>query len=136
LENVAPAGRAAFRSPLPASIVSNGAYNLAPQTKAQGRVESLMQEYNEKIAKDQGVDRRTFLKSASGLAATFLGINRVFGPVFGVPDAEAAEDDKVLVSTEWLADNLQATDQRILDCSWYLPALKRDARADYRCVFR
>ena len=131
LENVAPADRAAFRSRVPALIVSDGGCNLAPQTEAQGRVEGLIQEYNEKYAKYQGVDRRTFLKSASGFAAAFLGINKVFGPVFGVSEAEAAED-KVLVSTEWLADNLQAPDQRILDCSWYLPALKRDARADYR----
>jgi thiosulfate/3-mercaptopyruvate sulfurtransferase len=36
-----------------------------------------------------------------------------------------------LVSTEWLFANLQASNQRIVDCSWYLPELKRDARAEY-----
>jgi thiosulfate/3-mercaptopyruvate sulfurtransferase len=39
--------------------------------------------------------------------------------------------DEVLVSTEWLADNLGVANQRIVDCSWYLPELKRDARAEY-----
>lgn len=36
-----------------------------------------------------------------------------------------------LVSTQWLSDNLGAANQRIVDCSWYLPEIKRDARADY-----
>jgi thiosulfate/3-mercaptopyruvate sulfurtransferase len=90
-----------------------------------------MQEYNEKYARRQGMDRRAFLKSASGFAAAVLGINTISRPVFEASAAQTAVD-KVLVSTEWLADNLQATNQRIVDCSWYLPALKRDARAEYR----
>jgi len=40
--------------------------------------------------------------------------------------------DDVLVSTDWLAANLNASNQRIVDCSWYLPELKRDARVEYR----
>ena len=27
--------------------------------------------------------------------------------------------DDVLVSTQWLADHLGVSDQRIVDCSWY-----------------
>ncbi len=42
------------------------------------------------------------------------------------------ESDDVLVSTDWLAANLRAPDQRIVDCSWYLPEVNRDARAEYR----
>jgi thiosulfate/3-mercaptopyruvate sulfurtransferase len=42
----------------------------------------------------------------------------------------AAQHD-VLVSTDWLSDNLHASNQRIVDCSWYLPELKRDAHAEY-----
>jgi len=42
----------------------------------------------------------------------------------------AAQND-VLVSTDWLSDNLHASNQRIVDCSWYLPELKRDAHAEY-----
>ena len=40
--------------------------------------------------------------------------------------------NEVLVSTQWLADNVNAENQRIVDCSWYLPELKRDALAEYR----
>jgi thiosulfate/3-mercaptopyruvate sulfurtransferase len=46
-------------------------------------------------------------------------------------EAGVGTDDGVLVSAEWLADHLLALDQRIVDCSWYLPELARDARAEY-----
>ena len=36
-----------------------------------------------------------------------------------------------LVSTEWLADHLDAPDVRIVDASFYLPAQKRDPRAEF-----
>jgi thiosulfate/3-mercaptopyruvate sulfurtransferase len=36
-----------------------------------------------------------------------------------------------LVSTEWLAAHIDAPDVRVVDGSFYLPAQKRDARAEY-----
>jgi thiosulfate/3-mercaptopyruvate sulfurtransferase len=36
-----------------------------------------------------------------------------------------------LVSTEWLAAHLGEPDLRVVDATWYLPALKRDAGAEY-----
>jgi thiosulfate/3-mercaptopyruvate sulfurtransferase len=39
--------------------------------------------------------------------------------------------DPVLVSTQWLASRLQDPSLRIVDCSWYLPMLQRDADAEY-----
>jgi len=36
-----------------------------------------------------------------------------------------------LVSTEWLADHLDAPDVRIVDASFYLPAQKRDPKAEF-----
>jgi thiosulfate/3-mercaptopyruvate sulfurtransferase len=36
-----------------------------------------------------------------------------------------------LVSTTWLADHLGDPDLRVVDATWYLPTLKRDARAEY-----
>jgi thiosulfate/3-mercaptopyruvate sulfurtransferase len=36
-----------------------------------------------------------------------------------------------LVDTAWLAGHLAAPDVRVVDASWYLPAQKRDARAEY-----
>ena len=42
-----------------------------------------------------------------------------------------ADDISTLVSTQWLADHLDAPDVRIVDASWYLPTEKRDAYAEY-----
>ena len=43
----------------------------------------------------------------------------------------ALDDPKTLVSTAWLAAHLKDPDLRVLDASWYLPAMGRDARAEY-----
>ncbi len=43
----------------------------------------------------------------------------------------AQDDPKTLVSTAWLADHLRDPDLRILDGSWFLPAMQRDAKAGY-----
>lgn len=42
-----------------------------------------------------------------------------------------SDDPKTLVSTDWLAKHLKSPDLRILDASWYLPDMERDARAEY-----
>lgn len=41
------------------------------------------------------------------------------------------EGNAPLVTTEWLATHLDAPDVRIVDASWYLPQMQRDARAEY-----
>ncbi len=41
-------------------------------------------------------------------------------------------DPSILVSTNWLADNLSNPDLRILDGSWHLPTENRDPLAEYR----
>ncbi len=43
----------------------------------------------------------------------------------------ALDDPKTLVSTDWLAAHLNDPDLRILDASWYLPDMNRDAAAEY-----
>lgn len=43
----------------------------------------------------------------------------------------AQDDPKTLVSTEWLAAHLKDPDLRVLDASWYLPAMNRDPKAEY-----
>ena len=42
-----------------------------------------------------------------------------------------ADDPRTLVSTDWLAAHLADPDLRILDGSYYLPQMNRDARAEY-----
>ena len=48
-----------------------------------------------------------------------------------VKGVSMADDPKTLVSTQWLADHLNDPDLRIFDASWYLPDMKRNARAEY-----
>ncbi len=43
----------------------------------------------------------------------------------------AESDPNLLVSTQWLADHLDAPDVRVLDGSWHLPDTGRDGRAEY-----
>ncbi|MBS8228791.1 3-mercaptopyruvate sulfurtransferase [Vannielia litorea] len=45
-----------------------------------------------------------------------------------------ADDPKTLVSTDWLARHLKDPDLRVLDASWYLPAMNRDGRAEYEAA--
>lgn len=44
------------------------------------------------------------------------------------------DDPRTLVSTGWLAAHLRDPDLRILDASWYLPDMGRDAAAEYRAA--
>lgn len=39
-----------------------------------------------------------------------------------------------LVSTEWLAQHLNAPDVRVVDASWYLPDAGRNAKAEYKAA--
>lgn len=41
------------------------------------------------------------------------------------------DDPKTLVSTDWLAAHLRDPDLRVIDGSWFLPQMGRDAKADY-----
>src|SRR3984893_2437832 len=91
LAQTEPAERAAFRSPVPTQIVSNGEFNPLPQTAQQHRVEERVKEIADAIAPKLGLDRRQFLRTGCGMAAAFLAMNDVFGSLFVIDRAEAAE---------------------------------------------
>src|SRR5262245_11754524 len=40
-------------------------------------------------------------------------------------------DIEAIVSTDWLAKHLGAPDLRVLDGTWHMPQLKRDARVEF-----
>lgn len=88
---VAPAETDAFHSPVPTQVVSNGEYNPLPQTEQQRQVEGLIKEMADVQAKRHGMDRRQFLATSAGMATAFLAMNKVFGPVFDVSEAEAGD---------------------------------------------
>src|SRR5947209_11984746 len=103
LKRTAPAEVASFRSPVPTQIVSNGEYNPLPQTREQQRVEARIKEMADELGRRHGLSRRGFLASAAGMAAAFLAMNEVFGSVFEVAPAEAAEPGVAVARAEALA---------------------------------
>lgn len=78
-------------SPIPTQVVSNGEFNPMPQTKSQRRVEERIDALGERFARSHGMNRRDFLKTASGMAAAFLAMNEVHGGIFDVATAEAED---------------------------------------------
>ena len=85
------AENAAFRSPVPTRVVSNGEFTPIPQTAQQKQVEARIQELADAYGARQGLDRRRFLQTSCGMATAFLAMNQVFGRVFEVSEAEAAQ---------------------------------------------
>jgi uncharacterized protein len=90
LEQVLPAEISIFPSPIPVQCVSSDEYMPCPQTDKQREFEARVKEYGAELARKQGISRRTFFKSAAGMAAAFVAMNDTYGPLFGVSRAEAA----------------------------------------------
>src|SRR3954467_7505296 len=111
LAGLAPAEQAAFHSPVPTQMVSNGEFNPLPQSPAQGKVEARIGEIAEQQGRRLGLDRRAFLRTGSGMAAAFLAMNEVFGQLFEVGRAEAAEPEAAAVRSEALCGQFIFDDQ-------------------------
>ena len=111
LKRTAPAEVASFRSPVPTQIVSNGEFNPLPQTREQQRVEARIKELADDLGGRHGMNRRQFLASSAGMAAAFLAMNEVFGPIFDVSRAEAANPDVAAQRASMLAGQFIFDDQ-------------------------
>ena len=104
LEQLLPAETHSFPSPIPTQFVSSDEFMPAPQTERQKQVEARIKALGSQLAKHQGMSRRRFFKTASGMAAAFLAMNDVYGPIFGVSQAEAASPDMANERARALAD--------------------------------
>ncbi|MEX2208241.1 MAG: amidohydrolase family protein [Myxococcota bacterium] len=80
-------------SPIPVQVVSNGEYMPPPQSEGQRRVARELADLADRYGRRLGMDRRRFLKTSCGMAAAFLAMNRVYGALFDVGVAEAAEPE-------------------------------------------
>ena len=58
------------RSPIPTRIASNEEFIPPPQSRAQREVEARLAELSSRAAHRQGLSRRDFLRTGSGMAAT------------------------------------------------------------------
>jgi predicted TIM-barrel fold metal-dependent hydrolase len=101
----------AFRSPVPTQIISNGEFNPLPQTAQQQQVEARIKELADTHGAKLGLDRRQFLRSSCGLAAAFVAMNNVFGKLFDVSEAEAADPMKAAERAEAVKNQFIFDDQ-------------------------
>src|SRR4051812_24226901 len=80
-----------FKSPVPTRVISNGEFTPPPQSDSQKRVEATLKDLADQRSRKLGVERRNFLKSSAGMATAFLAMNEVYGELFDVSDARAAD---------------------------------------------
>ncbi|MGH7372638.1 MAG: hypothetical protein ACREJY_00285 [Candidatus Rokuibacteriota bacterium] len=93
LDRLLPAETHAFRGPVPTQIVSSEEYFPVPQTREQRQVETRLKELGDELARRQGMSRRAFFRTAAGMAAAYVAMNEVYGPLFAATRAEAADKD-------------------------------------------
>ena len=104
LATLLPAETAAFASPIPTQFVSSDEFTPLPQTARQKQVERRVVELGDALAKRQGMSRRRFFQTAAGMAAAFVAMNDVYGPIFGASRAEAATPEMANERAKGLAD--------------------------------
>src|SRR5215470_2029226 len=78
-------------SPMPTQVLSNEEFIPRPQNEKQKQVEYLIGQMAEEKSKKLGMDRRTFMASAMGLATCFVASNRVWGKVWEVSEEETMD---------------------------------------------
>jgi predicted TIM-barrel fold metal-dependent hydrolase len=77
-------------TPMPTQIVSSDEFYPDPQNEQQKEVEARLLAMADDFGGKQGLDRRRFFQTAAGMAASFVAMNEVYGPIFEVSKAEAA----------------------------------------------
>jgi uncharacterized protein len=90
LAQLAPAEEAALASPIPTQVVASDEYFPTPQSAEQKEVEARLLAMADRLARKQGLTRRRFFQTAAGMAASFVAMNQVYGPLFAASEAEAA----------------------------------------------
>jgi predicted TIM-barrel fold metal-dependent hydrolase len=78
------------RTPIPTQVVSSDEFYPDPQNQQQREVEARILDMADDLGKQQGLDRRGFFRTAAGMAASFVAMNEVYGPIFSASRAEAA----------------------------------------------
>ena len=89
--------------PLPLRLPPpEGDLHASPQRNRS--VEGRLLDLADALSRRIGMSRRAFLASASGMAAAFLALNAVHGPLFEVDPAEAADPDAAALRLVALRD--------------------------------
>jgi predicted TIM-barrel fold metal-dependent hydrolase len=74
--------------PIPSRIASNEEFIPPPQSPQQKEYEARLLAISDDAAKKQGLSRRDFLRTGSGMAAALFALNQVFGHCYDVDAAE------------------------------------------------
>ncbi len=109
LAALTPSEMIGINTPIPTQIVSSDEFYPDPQNEKQKEVESRLLAMADDLGGKQGLDRRRFFHTAAGMAASFVAMNEVYGPLFEVSKAEAATP----AMAQERADSLK--DQFIMD---------------------
>jgi hypothetical protein len=120
LRRLRPAEIHAYAGPIPTQSVSSDEFMPSPQTRDQRRVEARIKELGGELSRRQGMTRRRFLATASGMAAAFLAMNEVYGPLYDVSRAEAQTPEMAKDRAKELAK------QFVMDCHTHF--LRDDTR--------
>ncbi|HUA52028.1 MAG TPA: hypothetical protein VMB81_07675, partial [Candidatus Sulfotelmatobacter sp.] len=90
LADLMPAEDLPHETPIPTQVVSSDEFYPDAQTAPQREVEARLLDMADDLGGKQGLDRRGFFRSAAGMAASFVAMNEVYGPIFSASRAEAA----------------------------------------------
>ena len=86
-----------FRSPIPVQFVSSDEYMPQPQTAQQKEFEARIKDLGADLAKKHNMTRRSFFKTAGGMAAAFVAMNEVHAkgsqPIYHVEKNETTNLD-------------------------------------------
>ena len=85
--------------PIPSRIASNEEFIPPPQSPQQKQYEARLKVISAAAAKAQGLDRRTFLRTGSGMAAALVALNEVFGNCYDVSADEV--QDQAAFAERW-----------------------------------
>ena len=115
-----PAETHSYPAPIPTQSVSSDEFMPRRQTAAQRRVEARLKELGGQLARKQGMTRRRFFQTASGMAAAFLVMNEMYGHLYDVSRAEAQTPDIAKERAQALSK------QFVMDCHTHF--LRDDTR--------
>jgi len=90
LARLSPAETDSYPSPIPTQIVASEEFFPVAQTARQKQVEQRLNARADAHGRKNGLNRRQFFKTAAGMATAFMAMNDVYGPLYGVSEAEAA----------------------------------------------
>jgi predicted TIM-barrel fold metal-dependent hydrolase len=88
--------------PIPTRIASNEEFIPPPQSAEQKQFEARLTALSEQAARSQGLSRRDFLRTGSGMAAALFALNEVFGNVYNV-SADEVKDQQAFAE-KWPKD--------------------------------